>query len=261
MRLRLSLVCGSALALLALAGCNLPGKPTAADIVHRPTDNLDAVKLYGANCAGCHGADGKLGPAPPIGDPLYLAIVDDDTLRTVITKGRPGTPMSAFAQSEGGMLTSAQVDAIVKGIRQRWGKPDVLQGGTAPSYAAKSRGNPQQGAAGFATYCAGCHGKSGEGSGKVGSIVAPSYLALITDQGLRTITIIGRPDFNAPDWRNNVPGHPMSDQEITDVVAWLASQRPAGVVTASSASEAPSSTGADASRRNPKPGSSPGGQP
>ena len=63
----------------------------------------------------------------------------------------------------------------------------------------------------------------------------PCYLSLITNQGLRTIVIIGRPDFNAPDWRNNVPGHPMTDQQITDVVAWLAAQRPAGAVTASPA--------------------------
>ena len=40
------------------------------------------------------------------------------------------------------------------------------------------------------------------------------------------MVITGRPDFDAPDWRNNIPGHPMTDQEITDVVAWLASQRP-----------------------------------
>jgi cytochrome c oxidase cbb3-type subunit III len=62
--------------------------------------------------------------------------------------------------------------------------------------------------------------------------VNPSYLSLITDQGLRTVVITGRPDFDAPDWRNNVPGHPMSDQQITDVVAWLASQRPATAATA-----------------------------
>jgi|SRR5579871_3055563 len=218
---------------LLLAGCNLPGKPTEADIVRRPSDNLDPVALYKQNCAGCHGADGKLGPAPPIGDPVYLGLVDDNSLRDVISKGRPGTPMSAFAQNEGGMLTTKQVDAIVQGLRQRWSKPDVLQGVTPPSYAAKGAGNPQHGAQVFATYCAGCHGNNGTGSDKVGSIVNPQYLSLITDQGLRTITIIGRPDFDAPDWRNNLPGHPMSDQEITDVVAWLASQRPAGVTTAS----------------------------
>ena len=144
--------------------------------------------------------------------------------------------MAPFAQSEGGMLTAKQVDAIVKGIRQRWGKPDVLQGVTAPAYTAKTAGDLHRGSTVFGTYCASCHGNNGSGSDKVGSIVNPQYLSLITDQGLRTITIIGRPDFNAPDWRNNVPGHPMSDQEITDVVTWLASQRPSGVMTASGSS-------------------------
>ncbi len=221
-------------ALLALGGCdaNLPGKPTEASIVKRPTDILDPVVLYQANCSGCHGAEGKLGPAPPIGDPLYLSIVDDDTLRNTISKGRTGTAMSAFAQSEGGMLTSKQVDAIVQGMRQRWGKGQVLQSGTAPPYASKVPGDAQHGMAVFTTFCASCHGPEGKGSAQVGSIVNPNYLSLITDQGLRTIVIIGRPDFNAPDFRNNVSGHPMTDQEITDVVAWLAAQRPATAVTA-----------------------------
>ena len=53
-----------------------------------------------------------------------------------------------------------------------------------------------------------------------------SYLSLVSDQQLRTIVIVGRPELGAPDWRNNVPGHPMSAQEISDVVAWLAAQRP-----------------------------------
>jgi mono/diheme cytochrome c family protein len=231
MKKRLSCVAVLALLLVA-AGCNLPGKPTPADIVPRPTDVVDPVVLYKQNCAGCHGADGTHGPAPPIGDPVYLAIVDDQALKNTISKGRAGTPMSAFAQSEGGMLTGKQVDAIVQGMRQRWAKPDILQGVSAPPYTAKSPGNPQQGAAVFGTFCSSCHGSAGKGAAKVGSIVNPSYLTLITNQGLRTIVITGRPDFDAPDWRNNVPGRPMSDQQITDVVAWLASQRPATAVTA-----------------------------
>jgi len=40
------------------------------------------------------------------------------------------------------------------------------------------------------------------------------------------VIITGRPDFGAPDWRGNVPGRPMTDQDISDVVAWLSSQRP-----------------------------------
>jgi cytochrome c oxidase cbb3-type subunit 3/ubiquinol-cytochrome c reductase cytochrome c subunit len=33
------------------------------------------------------------------------------------------------------------------------------------------------------------------------------------------------PALGAPDWRGDVPGKPLSDADVTDVVAWLASQR------------------------------------
>ena len=227
--------------LMAAIGCNLPGKPTPADIVPRPTDVLDPVVLYKQNCAGCHGAEGTHGPAPPIGDPVYLAIVDDQTLKTTISKGRNGTPMSAFAQKEGGMLTDEQVNAIIRGIRERWSKPNALSGVTAPPYAAKAPGNAQDGEAVYASFCASCHGTGGKGGPKAGSVTDGAYLSLISDQGLRTIVITGRPDFGAPDWRDNLPGHPMTDQQISDVVAWLVAQRPKQPAQPASAN--PSSAG------------------
>jgi hypothetical protein len=54
-----------------------------------------------------------------------------------------------------------------------------------------------------------------------------SYLALVSDRYMRTTVIAGRPELGAPDWRENVRGRPMSEQEVTDVVAWLASRRAA----------------------------------
>lgn len=227
-------------ALLWFTGCSrLPGKPAPGPEVPRPDSVLDPVVLFNQNCSGCHGADGKHGPAMMLSDPVYLAIVDDDTLRSTISKGRPGTAMSAFAQKEGGMLTEEQITAIIRGMRERWSKPNALGGDVAPPYAAKSAGDAAHGQSVYGTFCASCHGADGSGGTKAGSIVDHAYLSLITDQGLRTIVITGRPDFNAPDWRGNVPGHPMSDQEITDVVAWLTSQRPsraAGVAASSSPS-------------------------
>jgi hypothetical protein len=89
------------------------------------------------------------------------------------------------------------------------------------------------------SYCSSCRGNGRSGGPKAGSVVDKAYLSLITDQGLRTIVITGRPDFNTPDWRNNVPGHPMTDQEITDVVAWLASQRPNRTAASSLAATSP----------------------
>jgi mono/diheme cytochrome c family protein len=95
-----------------------------------------------------------------------------------------------------------------------------------PPYKAKGSGDPRQGARVYGTFCASCHGQIGQKPGKAGSIINRSFLQLIDDQSLRTLVIIGRPEFNAPDWRHDVPGHPMSEQDITDVVAWLSSQRP-----------------------------------
>ena len=214
--------------LFAIGGCGrLPGKPAPGPEVPRPDSVLDPVVLYSANCAGCHGAEGIHGPAMALADPMYLTIADDSTLRSTIAKGRPGTAMSAFSQKEGGLLTDAQIESIVRGIRERWGSSGRMAGVTTPPYAAQTDGNPQQGEAVYSLFCASCHGSNDKGGPKAGSVTEPSYLSLISDQGLRTIVITGRPDFGAPNWRGNVPGRPMTDQEISDVVAWLSSQRPA----------------------------------
>jgi mono/diheme cytochrome c family protein len=181
--------------------------------------------LYSENCAGCHGADGKGGAAISLADPLYLAIVDAAAMRKVIAGGVRGTAMPAFAQSAGGMLTDQQIDVIANEIRSGWQRGGVLNGANPPGYAAKSAGDIQRGEAVYKSYCESCHGPGGRGGQKGSAITNDSFLALVSDQGLRTIVIAGRPELGAPDWRENVPGKPMSDQEITDVVAWLAAQR------------------------------------
>jgi mono/diheme cytochrome c family protein len=133
--------------------------------------------------------------------------------------------MPAFAQSAGGMLTEKQIDLIVRGIRERWSQPNALSGTNPPPYASTNPGDPSRGSQVYVTFCSSCHGVAGKGTPKASSIVDGSFLALLTDQELRTIVIVGRPDLGAPDWRNNVPGTPMSAQDVSDVVAWLASQR------------------------------------
>lgn len=211
-------------AALLLAGCGaLPGRPQPGAQEVRPDEILSFPILYAHSCAGCHGAQGAGGAAAPLANPVYLAIVDDGTLRRVITQGVRGTGMSAFARSAGGMLTDAQVDVLVKGIRG-WARPEAVEG-TPPPYSPAGPGDAARGAQAYSTYCASCHGPQGAGGAKAGSIVDGSYLGLVSDQGLRTTVIAGRPDIDQPDWRNDVPGRPMSDREITDVVAWLASHR------------------------------------
>ena len=137
--------------------------------------------------------------------------------------------MPAFGASVGGDLTDAQVDALVKGMLARWGQPDAVKGLTLPAYevAAKapSPAAREQGAAVYASACARCHGPGGRGGPQAGSIVDASFLALTSDQSLRTTVIAGRPDLAKPDWRGDIPGQPLTPEQISDVVAWLAGHR------------------------------------
>jgi cytochrome c oxidase cbb3-type subunit 3 len=215
-----------AVLLIAMAGCDAPGRPSADSQELAPAAVTDFKKLYASNCAGCHGPDGKTGPAVEIGDPVYLAVADDAVIRRAVANGVPGTAMSAFAQSAGGMLTSAQVDAIVAGIRTEWAKADVLRGADPPPYTASETGDAKRGMDVYAVYCSSCHGPDGQGGPHGSSIVDGAYLSLVSDQHLRTTVIIGRPELGAPDWRGNVAGKPMSHEDVSDVVAWLAEQRP-----------------------------------
>jgi len=133
--------------------------------------------------------------------------------------------MPAFAQSAGGMLTDKQVGVIVSGMRERWSKPDALAGVDPPPYSSPAPSDSARGSEVYVTYCSSCHGEHGRGGPKASSIVDGSFLALVSDQELRMIVIAGRPELGAPDWRADVPGRPMTAQDVSDVVAWLASQR------------------------------------
>ena len=212
--------------LLMLAACStLNREPRTDPEPVAPSHVLDFGSLYAQNCAGCHGAEGSGGASFALANPVYLAIVDQTTMHNLVANGVRGTSMPAFAQGAGGILTEQQIEVITSGMFSRWGRKQLLDGADPPSYAAKAAGNADHGQLAFGTFCASCHGSEGRGTPKGSAITNDSFLALVSDQGLRTVVIAGRPELGAPDWRGNVPGQPMTDQEITDVVAWLASQR------------------------------------
>ena len=211
-----------------LAGCNLPGRPKPGPETPRPDQIMAFNELYNQNCVACHGAMGHNGAASNLSNPEYEALIDDASLRSMIANGEKGVLMPAFALSAGGTLTDAQVDALVRGMRQNWYKgKDVFGGVTPPPYHATSAGDPGQGQAVYTAACARCHGADAQHPGPSGSILDGSFLALINAQTIRTTIIAGRPDIGQPDWRNDIPGHPLSDAEITNVTAWLLAQTPA----------------------------------
>ena len=141
-------------------------------------------------------------------NPIYLAIIDDASMRHVIADGVPGTAMPPFAQSAGGSLTDQQIDLLIAGIRKNWsGVPDAAAG--APPYSSSAAGDSNSGAQVYATNCQSCHGPDGKG-GSAGSIVDGAYLSLVSNQYLRTIVIAGRPDLGHPDWKHDASGQPLT---------------------------------------------------
>jgi len=247
--------------LASVAGCAAPELPGRARAVGRPVmpDRvLEFAPLYAKHCAGCHGTDGRLGPAMPLNDPLFRSLSTPEELRRVVARGRPGTPMPAFARDHGGPLTAEQVQVLADGIagisRERlavrpvdtpstdaaprpvgppaWGDvprppPD------APPLSSDGQGDAVRGRSLFATACASCHGAAGAGivsaAGRTSRINNPAFLALMSDQQLRRLIITGRPDLNMPDYAGRTgrpPGfRPLTSADVSDLVALLSTWR------------------------------------
>lgn len=231
-----------AMLLTALTGCDLPGQPKLADRYRRPDEVLDFPTLYQQHCAACHGTDGTMGPAPPLHDDLFRAIVPAEQLEEVLTNGRPGTMMPPFAQKNGGVLTAQQLQVLIheiKGIPYRDAKNETVQPAWGvprmpdplpPPYLAREAGNARNGEDVFLQACSGCHGPDGLGIRREGRIIRllndPVFLALTSNQALRRIMITGRPDLRMPTFAGKAGRdddfRPLTSQEIADVVALLA---------------------------------------
>ncbi|MGA2437326.1 MAG: c-type cytochrome [Acidobacteriaceae bacterium] len=244
-------------ATLSSAGCNsAPGKPGPA--VARPEQLLDFPTLYAQNCAACHGVNGRNGAAISLANPVYLAVAGVSNIQHITAIGVPGTAMPPFARSAGGMLTDRQIAVLAQGMISTWGNPSALKGCAYPAYESSGPGDVAHGKQAFADYCAQCHGADGTGGispsrqpagslippalraapVRTGSLVDPAYLALISDQGLRSFILAGQTEQDAHDWRAYVCAPTsttfvdrqltnLSDfnREITDIVAWLAAHR------------------------------------
>jgi mono/diheme cytochrome c family protein len=224
------------LAILAmLPGCDypFPGKP---DLANRPVPEnrvLDFDQLFTRNCAGCHGAKGKLGPAPPLNDLLFLAIVPDEELLKVLHHGRTGTPMPPFAQAQGGPLADDQIQALVTGLKSQWLKQEPSDSSPPrylladPQSVSALPGDAERGAEVFERACSNCHGENGQS--EENPLHDAAFLALISDQALRRIIITGRPDLGMPNY-HETDGRsdefkPLTSAEIDDLVALLARWR------------------------------------
>jgi mono/diheme cytochrome c family protein len=141
---RLTRALGTGFVLIAIVAVSLPlywlnepGRQTGAIENFNQTFINRGAKLFaptadgGYNCAGCHGAEGVGGQAPPFTltdtDGKFVATVtwrapalntvllrfSEEELRQILVYGRPGTPMPAWGTVGGGPLTTQQINELI----------------------------------------------------------------------------------------------------------------------------------------------------
>ncbi len=231
--------------LTLLTSCDwMPGYPKESERWQPESAVTDFSELYRENCLACHSENDTPSASIPMNFPRYLHFIPTGKLRSVIVHGVPGAPMPGFAPAAGGSLTDEQIDSLVTGISAwKTGAPPA----NLPAYEA-ALGDPAAGATAYSTHCASCHGADGLG-GTASSVLATAYLGLVSDQYLRTVTVVGRPHLGMPPTN-------LADPEVADIVAWLASHRrtsPSPTVQTPSRSgdlESPSPTSAPLRRPN-----------
>ena len=141
-------------AILGITSCGRAWAPRGGDSLSiRPSEVADFRVLYSAELLRMPwgrwtGSFDRRQSARPI----YLAIADDATIRHVIEEGRPGTAMPAFAQKAGGLLTEAQIDILVRGIRTLGQARRISATTKPPAYAASQPGDAARGHNVFTTF-------------------------------------------------------------------------------------------------------------
>lgn len=108
----------------ALSGATPFARHEIAPPLRDPTPlQAEGERLFQANCAFCHGADGSgrnwigtfLQPRPrDLTDAEFMRGMTDERLHRVIREGLPGTSMPAWQQ----VLEAGQIDALVAYIRR-----------------------------------------------------------------------------------------------------------------------------------------------
>jgi mono/diheme cytochrome c family protein/rhodanese-related sulfurtransferase len=191
--------------------------PASAAPAHADPKVAAGARAYDHYCKLCHAKDGSgyaADNAPSLVTKTFLESASDELIAAGIRMGRPGTAMAAYGKTRGGPLEESEISAIVAFLRAKGPPRQALP-------AQPLTGDATRGQAVFEKNCTSCHGTAST-SGNSVHLHNPELLAAASPAFLRYAILHGRPPTPMPAFEGK-----LSEQELTDVVTWLWSFRPA----------------------------------
>lgn len=197
--------------MIALLGLTLLSSSSLAD----EASSEKGAALYARYCALCHGEDREghaADHAPSLKSPELMGKASPGFLWTAIAHGRPGTPMAAFAEEQGGPLSHHDQHTLFDWLMEESGVVND------PVEDVPVTGDVARGNAVYTEHCASCHGPKGEGIAGP-ALGNPVFLATASDAFIRHSIREGRSGTPMVGFAET-----LSDQQIDDVVAFLRSK-------------------------------------
>ena len=181
-------------------------------------------RAYMRNCGMCHGfeAVGKVGVAPSLSNPDFLALASDKFIKTTVREGRIGTAMAPRREIPRQELNN--IIAYLRSLPQRPVETVVLD------LEKKSQGDSKNGGHNFASYCSPCHGRNGAGYAELGTapgIALPGFLHLASDDYIFQTVKTGRSGTSMRSFLGSQGLANLSEQDIHDIIIFLRTQDPA----------------------------------
>lgn len=168
--------------------------------------------LYKKYCSMCHGLNGEgylADEASALSNQNFLVSASDDYIIQGILRGRPGTPMSAWAKEKGGTLSPEDAAAILYFLRTWQKEPSIHLSNVTV------KGNIENGAKIYQRWCSACHGKQGDG-GKAIKLNNPVFQETASDGFIHYTIENGRRKTPMSAYKNT-----LSSKEIDDVVSYV----------------------------------------
>lgn len=211
-----------------------PNRQVEAAARLRAAAVAEGTDLYAQNCVICHGAAGEgLGAYPPLNSEGVLGMDTQDLVRT-ISRGRYSTAMAAYHVDEGGILMSAEIDAVATMLQVgEWTQVaarvealgltpppiEMVEVSEAMLVTVSTLPDGDTLAGGLVVYaenCAACHAANGEGSTLAPALNTDDLRVRLTDADMSRIITQGVPGTLMASW-----DAALTDADVSAVVDFL----------------------------------------